>query len=352
MTDNPLQNSELALQGEPEELPRNAAVLMNDRIPQVSIGLPVYQGEKFIAETIDSLLNQTYQDTELIICDNASTDGTEKICRSYAASDSRVRYYRNDKNLGPFKNYSRVFELARAPYFKWNSANDVCAPILVERCMQALAEHPDSVLAYMKTKISDDDGTVLEEFEDRMEIQDDRPSDRFIRFMANFRLANALSGVMRSDALRKVRPFGEYRASDIVFMAELAMVGKFIEIPEYGFYRRVGESTSTTHREGKELWKFYFPSGKKSSKLVLWKLNVEYLQAVLRADISVREKLRLVFFVLRAFHWNRQALQHELMLYTGLLGPEKPADSPAASSGPAVLTDTEDRKQPIKRGHE
>lgn len=81
--------------------------------PRVSIGLPVYNGEVFLAETLNSILSQTFQDFELIICDNASTDQTQEICRKFARQDERIRYYRNEANLGAAKNFNRVFSLAR-----------------------------------------------------------------------------------------------------------------------------------------------------------------------------------------------------------------------------------------------
>ena len=96
--------------------------------PRVSIGLPVYNGENFLEFALDSILGQTFQDFELIISDNASTDATESICRRYAAKDSRIRYYRNPNNQGAAQNYNRVFALARGEYFKWAAHDDVCKP--------------------------------------------------------------------------------------------------------------------------------------------------------------------------------------------------------------------------------
>ena len=72
--------------------------------PPVTIGLPVYNGEKFLRQALDSLLGQTMGDFELIICDNASSDATGQICRAYARADRRVRYYRNATNIGAPRN--------------------------------------------------------------------------------------------------------------------------------------------------------------------------------------------------------------------------------------------------------
>ena len=107
--------------------------------PRVSIGLPVYNGEKYLRAALDCILRQDYADFELVICDNASSDGTEAICREYAARDGRIRYTRNETNIGASGNYKRVFELARGEFFKWASHDDTFHPSLVRRCMEVFA---------------------------------------------------------------------------------------------------------------------------------------------------------------------------------------------------------------------
>jgi glycosyltransferase involved in cell wall biosynthesis len=118
--------------------------------PKVSIGMPVYNGENFIVESLDALFAQTFTDFELIICDNASTDRTGEICREYAARDARIRYCRNETNIGASANYNLTFELARGDYFKWAAHDDICAPTYVERCVEALDRDPGVALAYRR----------------------------------------------------------------------------------------------------------------------------------------------------------------------------------------------------------
>jgi len=92
--------------------------------PKVSIGMPVYNGSPFIREALDSLLNQTFTDFELIISDNASTDETESICREYAAKDPRIRYVRQPENRGALLNFRFVLDEAVGTYFMWAAADD------------------------------------------------------------------------------------------------------------------------------------------------------------------------------------------------------------------------------------
>src|SRR5215207_1517689 len=114
---------------------------MNTDLPRVSVGLPVYNGENYLAEAIDSVLAQTYQNFELIISDNASTDSTEEICRDYAARDRRIRYFREPQNRGAAWNFNHTFELARGEYFKWVAHDDVIGPQYLARTVDQLDRH-------------------------------------------------------------------------------------------------------------------------------------------------------------------------------------------------------------------
>src|SRR3989449_9323369 len=122
--------------------------------PRVSMAVPVYNGERYLGEALDSLLAQTYHDFELIICDNASTDGTGEIARSYASMDERVRDVRNERNLGLAGNVKRAFQLSSGEYFRWHAADDGGAPQCLARCVAVADRHPAAVRAYPKSKLS------------------------------------------------------------------------------------------------------------------------------------------------------------------------------------------------------
>src|SRR5919109_5579420 len=134
---------------------------MNEGRARVSIGMPVYNGVRFLKEAIESILAQTFEDFELIISDNASIDQTEQICREYAAKDKRIRYYRNEKNLGAARNYNRVFELSTGEYFKWQAHDDLCDPQFLEKGVAVLARDPSIVLCYSKFLRIDEHGNPL-----------------------------------------------------------------------------------------------------------------------------------------------------------------------------------------------
>src|SRR6267154_5510945 len=132
--------------------------------PLLSIGLFVYNGERFLEEVLQSILSQTFTDFELIISDNASTDRTGEIAEAYAKRDDRIRYYRSEKNMGAGWNIRRVYELASGKYFKQAAVDDLLEPDFLRRCVEILESDPDCVVAYAGTKEVDENGTFINNY--------------------------------------------------------------------------------------------------------------------------------------------------------------------------------------------
>ena len=125
----------------------DTTIVETAHIPKVSIGMPVYNGEPFIREALDSLLVQTFTDFELIISDNASTDKTEQICREYAAKDKRIRYIRQEINRGAAANFQYVLDEAVGEYFMWAAADDLWDSEFILKLIP-LVERENIVLAF------------------------------------------------------------------------------------------------------------------------------------------------------------------------------------------------------------
>lgn len=210
---------------------------MRNPLPRLSIGLPVYNGEKFIKQAIDCLLAQTFADFELIISDNASTDKTEAICRAYAAEDERIRYYRNEKNIGCACNFNRVFELSRGEYFKWAAYDDLHAPDFIEKCVDFLDNNPKFILCHSLTYFIDEQGNFLQNYDIRLNADSPKTYKRFHDLLTKH-LCYPIYGVIRASALRMIPPMGSYGASDAILLLRLGLVGRFYEIPKYLFFAR------------------------------------------------------------------------------------------------------------------
>jgi glycosyltransferase involved in cell wall biosynthesis len=214
--------------------------------PTVSLGLPVYNGQQFLRDALDSVLAQTFDDFELIILDNASTDNTEIICREYAARDRRIRYYRRDRNIGAARNFNQCVHLANGRYFKWVAHDDICAPTFLQECTDVLDRDESIVLCYPLTQPIDAEGKPIR-FGCRrpQQIDDSQPHRRFRDVLLNGVWNFEVFGLMRTDALRQTDLIGKYFASDKVLLAELSLRGRFFEIPKPLFYRRFSPRQAT-----------------------------------------------------------------------------------------------------------
>ncbi|MCI0563810.1 MAG: glycosyltransferase family 2 protein [Nitrososphaera sp.] len=272
--------------------------------PRVSVGMPVYNGEKFIRESIGSLLRQSFRDLELIISDNASTDATERICRELASTDGRVRYYSNTVNIGVTENYNKVFRYARGEYFKWASCNDVCAQDFIQHCVDVLDQRPDVVLCYPKTGLFDTEITSAEDYADNLDLQEEDPRSRFLHLIERIGLNNALNGVIRTEVLGRIPLHKHFSGSDINLIAELCLYGKFVEVPERLFYRRINANAHSGMLNKTQVQQRFWPHDKKAMLFRLRKSSLEYFAAVLRSPLTYRDKhtifLRLLKRIIRA----------------------------------------------------
>ena len=206
-------------------------------VPRLSIGLPVYNGENFLAESIESLLGQSYTDFELIISDNASQDGTEDICRKYAEQDSRIRYYRQPQNRGSAPNHNFVIEQARGELFKHASHDDLYARDLLKLCVAALDEHPHAVLAHSWSAVIDSSGAVTKLIEYPVDTAAPRAPDR-LRSMLFDGWGDDEGGVVRTDVLRRTPLHASYHFADRTYTAEIALHGPFYMVPDWLYFRR------------------------------------------------------------------------------------------------------------------
>jgi glycosyltransferase involved in cell wall biosynthesis len=205
--------------------------------PRLTVGLPVYNGENFVAESVDALLGQTYGDFELLISDNASSDGTADICRMYMKQDARVRYIRQARNIGCAPNHNFVVAQARGELFKWASNDDLYARDLIRRCVQALDERPDVVVAHSWTAMIDSSGAVTKAVEYPLASASPRAPERF-RSMLFESGGDDIYGVIRTALLRRIKPLGSHHHADRTLVTELALRGPFYNVPDWLYYRR------------------------------------------------------------------------------------------------------------------
>jgi glycosyltransferase involved in cell wall biosynthesis len=262
--------------------------------PKVSVGLPVYNGEKYLAKAIESVLAQTFTDLELIISDNASTDNTRQICEHYAARDQRIHYYRHEVNHGATWNFNRAFELSSGTYFNWLAHDDMLAPDFLMRCVEVLENVPEVVLCFSNARIVDENNEQLDRFDFALRTDSSIPGERFYDLLMVWHDCLPIFGLIRASSLKKTPLIGSYASGDHVLLARLGLMGKFEILPEYLFLSRRHPLQSNkvynvwTDHHAYSRW--FSENQPRRLFLPQWEIMRDYFSMINRAEISWRER--------------------------------------------------------------
>lgn len=271
--------------------------------PPVSIGLPVYNGERYLAGALDSILAQRYTDFELIVSDNGSTDGTEGLCRDYAARDGRIRYHREAVNQGAAWNFNHTVHLARGQYFRWACHDDRLDPAHLARCVETFAAAPPSViLVHTGTRFIDEDDAPIGSRPDGLALESSRPHQRLAQVLRHLHFSNAIYGLLRTDALRRTQLLGRYPSADLVLFTELSLLGEFREIPEYLFFRRFHAGMSRrANVSNDDVAKWFDPNLSQRFHFPETRVLFEHFRAIQRSALDPIEKTLAMSTVVQ--HW-------------------------------------------------
>lgn len=288
--------------------------------PRVSVGIPVYNGDRYLARAIDSVLDQSFGDWELIVSDNASTDRTAAVAQGYAARDPRIRCIRQDCNRGVAHNWNAVARAARGEYFKWLSANDWMLPGALAGCVEVLDRQPDAVLCFGGIRLVDGEGRHRADADDDYELLDDDPIARFSAHCMPYPRWNPLNGgLIRRQALMSTGLHRNFPASDLLLIAELALRGKFRRLREVAVCERFDAATATKFRDRAQITKMFRPDARAPDRLLYTRVHFAYLTTVLRASpLGLRDRLRGAAEVLRHMRFDQARIVSELLHAAGL----------------------------------
>jgi glycosyltransferase involved in cell wall biosynthesis len=290
--------------------------------PPLCIGLPVHNGGTYLGPALDSLLSQSFGDFVVVVSDNASTDATPDICLDFARRDPRVLYTRTASNIGAGPNFNRVFSYCRSPFFKWMAHDDMLAPGALESMMAALAAAPEAVVAHSRLALIDDCGRPLTVDRDgrvmdhkgrpfhRLEpphlAEGSRPSRRFAEALRRMNWCTGVFGIIRADALARTHLHGSYYEADRVLLAELALLGRFVQLDEPLMVKRCHEGVSVLkpYREQARMINPMVRPGPKGLRL-----RLGYARALLVGRLGIMERLACALVVLRVALRNRFSLR-------------------------------------------
>lgn len=262
----------------------NAPSQIVSAAPVVSIGLPVYNGANFLAEAIESILDQTFTDFELIIADNGSTDATPEICRLYASQDPRIRYVRHPKNMGAAKNYNYLVYAASGKYFKWAAHDDLVGKEFLEECLAYFKRCGEgAALVYPNYAVIDENRNHIEQPAASLQCVSEKPAKRLKEAHAALGLVTAVFGVYRRDALLRTGLVGSHISSDFDLLIETALVGKIVKLDgDVLFFRRLHDRISTRANSTRaELLNWFDPEAEDNTHLFSSR-DWRFLQSIFR----------------------------------------------------------------------
>jgi GT2 family glycosyltransferase len=296
--------------------------------PRVSIGLPVYNGEQFLAEALDAILAQTFEDFDVLTVDNASTDRTGEIGQAYAARDARIAYRRNHVNIGAMRNFNLSFRRTRGAYFKGWAADDLCMPTFLEACVAALDNRPAATMAYSRAIQIDERSQVTGNYDALLSSPDwTAPApERYRALLGELLATNGLTapiyvaGLIRRSALERTKLLGSYIGADLTLVSELALAGEIVEVPEALLAVRAhagsssfGEATGTP-----ETMHEFINPGKPTHQSFKDRLSVlhtrgrrfpAFVEAVMRSPLPLPTRLALAAETVQtigAFLWSHR----------------------------------------------
>ncbi|MDH3671273.1 MAG: glycosyltransferase family 2 protein [Gammaproteobacteria bacterium] len=269
-------------------------------LPLVSIGVPVYNEERFLTESLESLQAQDYGNLEIIIADNASTDNTPQICRRIAAADDRITYHRFEENCGITENFRRTLRLSSGSYFMWAAGHDIWSSNLISECVSLLSSEPQAVIAFGSSQWIDDHGNPILRSSG---WTDTRGMDCVGRFHSVlWGNMHPVLGLIRAEALRRARTVIATAGSDLILLCELVLQGHFVHATKASWYRRDhrGKETHEQRMERYQSREFGLSRSLRSKSFPLFHLPFELFKAVLRSRITWFEKMCILFTLMPA----------------------------------------------------
>ena len=280
-------------------------------VPTLTVGVPVFNGADYLEVAVRSVLSQSFTDLELVISDNASTDTTGAIARAMAAGDPRVTYRRNAENVGLSGNLNLLVPLARGRLFKWATADDLLRPGYLARCVETMDANPGAVLVYPKTVFVDADGASLDLEDPGWHLASGDVSERLRRAIIADGFVNASLGVIRTDALRRTRLLPRYPGGDYRLMAELSILGTFVEIPDRLYVRRIHKGSTTGNTADLPWLRRHHSGVHRGVRAAYWRLSLDRAGIVARSPIPVRRKAAILTALARStgYQWRRLATE-------------------------------------------
>lgn len=275
---------------------------MNQSIlPLVSIGMPLYNEDRFIEESLISLLSQDYENVEIIISDNASTDDTAQICQRFIDLDYRISYHQFEVNKGATHNFEYVLNKSSGVYFMWAAGHDIWSSNYISECVQLLEDNHEATIAFGSSIWIDENGNNMTKTSGWSDTRGLCPTARFFTvFWGNM---NPVLGLIRASNLKALSPFTNFAGADLVLLSQLALQGNFVHATKSWWQRRdfrhekkhldkLKRYKSAEFGVSRSFLDRYFP---------LFRLPLKVIEAVIESKLPWLEKIGILSTLLSSF---------------------------------------------------
>lgn len=279
---------------------------MDNQTPLVSLGIPVYNEEQHLEETLHSVVNQKYQNLEIILSDNASTDSTPSICKKFASADCRIKYSQSQLRIDQSENFNQVMKLAQGEYFAWVGGHDILEPDYVEICLKQMMQDSSIALCYSDMPFIDNQGNPLSIPPTRLDMRNiNEPTLRFIAVTLLMNRGEPIHALIRSQLLKQISLTKHSLFPDMIFLSELALKGKLAYIPLPLLRIRAIRNLQTFSERLEQCEKTMFAQSNPSAlRFPYWRLWRDYFRVIFRASLDLKRKLFLLFYLLFFFSFR------------------------------------------------
>lgn len=207
----------------------------------ITIGVPVYNEEKNIRGTLESILNQNYKDILVCVSDNCSTDNTYNIIEEISKRDDRVKIWRQERNIGPFDNFKFVLDKATTKYFMWVGGHDTITSTYLQEAISHLEKYNETAAVYPKAITYE--GSTEVSMTDNFFVEPPTFFNKIIKIIKTCSNGSAFHSVFRTSVLKN--SFLDLNGGDLYLFLRVALYGNFVQTQSNAYIMKQVKSSET-----------------------------------------------------------------------------------------------------------
>lgn len=266
--------------------------------PRISIGIPIYYGETFLKETLDNILEQNFNDFEIIITDNNPGGEPAEIAELYSKQYGNITYIKHKSNIGALINWNSIIDYIQGDFFIYAGAHDLWSPELLKKLLSLLENNEDAILVYAPSYWMSPEGEITSISTGFVDTTGQNIINRFNSIFWGGQ--DALYGLIKTSALKKTCLQKQIIGSGALWLSELSLIGNFIVCTDVKRYRRINRESQ--NRE-ERLIRYHKTLFKKKRILLFpyWRFFFSYFSIFFKGKMSFYSRFRLIISIFSSF---------------------------------------------------